>query len=224
LLIKKSHNPFGKMFKKLFKKLFNRDKDEINTDDYFRPPRPAEVTRLPRPENEYSVSQLFEEFNTHLAAELSDGACKNKLEGHINQFCSNNTPSVTHEALQAVANQFANCICDHFVEKMTQKVEAAQKAPWRMQLPSQPLRNTFEYEEFLSTFVERNLPRFYDPHDKAVENIAKQAVENVSRRVDVPPELMPGLAQLALYDFIIFCGMSVFEVSLEEHSHLRRRR
>jgi len=40
-----------------------------------------------------------------------------------------------------------------------------------------------------------------------VENIAKQAAQKVSRELNVPHELMPGLAKLALYDFIILCGM-----------------
>ena len=73
-------------------------------------------------------------------AELSDGACRDKLKEYIRQSYSTANQSVVREALQAVANMFTNCICDHFEEKIAQKVAAAQNAPWRAQLPDQPLQ------------------------------------------------------------------------------------
>jgi hypothetical protein len=171
------------------------------------PPKQEEVTRLSRPTEERTASQLFEEFKNHVAAELSDGACRNKLTDCIRKSCSVSNQSVVREAVQVVANTFANCICDHFEEKIRQKVTAAQNAPWKAQLPNQPLQEADDYAEFLSEFVQQNLRRFYEPHGKDVKNIAKQAAQKVVHEVNVPPEFMPGLAKLALYDFIIFCGM-----------------
>lgn len=167
---------------------------------------PVEVSTVPQPAGETTISQLFKEFNAHLVAELSDGACRGRLEECIRQVCSTNQ-SVVREALQAVASTFASYICDHFAEEMTQKATAAQKAPWRAQLPSRSLQAADEYAGFLSEFVQQNLRRFYDPYDETVRDIARQAARNASRKVNVPHELMPGLAKLALYDFIIFCGM-----------------
>jgi hypothetical protein len=167
---------------------------------------PVEVARLPPLEGR-TASQLFEEFKNHVSTELSDGACRDKLEEYIRQSSSVANQSVVREALQTVASTFANCICDHFEEKITQKVEAAQNAPWRAQLPDQPLHEADDYAKFLSEFVQQNLRRFYQPHDKNVENIAKQAAQKVCYEVNVPHEFIPGLAKLALYDFIILCGM-----------------
>jgi hypothetical protein len=167
---------------------------------------PVEVSTVPQPVGEYTVSQLFREFDAHLVAELSDGACRGRVEERIRQVCNITNQSVVREALQAVASTFASYICDHFAEEMTQKSAAVQKAPWRAQLPSRSLQSVNEYTEFLSEFVQQNLRRFYDPYDETVRDIARQAARNASRKVDVPHELMPGLAKLALYDFIIFCG------------------
>lgn len=171
------------------------------------PPKQGEVTRLSRRTEERTASQLFEEFKDHVAAELSDGACRDKLTECIRKSCSVGNQSVVREALQVVANTFANCIRDHFEEKIRQKVTVAQNAPWRAQLPNQPLQEADGYEEFLSEFVQQNLRQFYEPHGKDVKNIAKQAAQKVVREVNVPHEFIPGLAKLALYDFIIFCGM-----------------
>jgi len=170
---------------------------------------PVEAVRLSqlRLEERRTISQLFEEFKNHVSAELSDGRCRGELEKCIRQSCSTTDQSVVREALQAVASAFATCACDHFEEKITQKVEAAQNTPWRAQLPDQPLQEEDDYAKFLSEFAQQNLRRFYKPNDEKVENIAKQAAQKVSREVKVPHELMPGLAKLALYDFIIFCGM-----------------
>lgn len=180
-----------------------------------KPPLREEVRALPesvevatRPWlRERTASQLFEEFVNHVTAELSDSACRDRLKEYIHQSCSIANQSAVREALQAAANAFANCICDHFEEKIKQKVAAAQNAPWRAQLPDRPLQEADDYANFLSEFVQQNLRCFYKPHDKDVENIAKQAAEKVSRELNVPHELMPGLAKLALYDFIILCGM-----------------
>jgi len=168
---------------------------------------PVEVAKLLLLEEGRMESQLFEEFKNHVSAELSDGRCGNKLKEYILRSCNAADQSVVREALQAVANTIATCIYDHFEEKITQEVEAAQNAPWRTQLPDQPLQEEDDYAKFLSEFVRRNLRRFYKPHDKTVEDIARQAAQKVSHEVDVPQKFIPGLAKLALYDFIIFCGM-----------------
>ncbi|KAF2184563.1 hypothetical protein K469DRAFT_666366 [Zopfia rhizophila CBS 207.26] len=171
-------------------------------------PEPIGVTTALQPAGERIVSQLFREFNAHLAAELSDGARRANLEECIRRSCSITNDSIVCDAVQGVANTFANHICDNFTKEMTEKTAAAQKVPWRAQLPSQSLQIADEYLKFLSRFVEQNLQRFYDPYDETVRNIAEQAARKVSRKVNVPQQLMPGLAKLALYDFIMFCDDS----------------
>jgi hypothetical protein len=78
---------------------------------------------------------------------------------------------------------------------------------WMKQLPDQPLRTAQEYTWFLSKFTQEHLRRFYDPNDEAVQNVAMRAARDKTRKLNVPQNLMPGLAKLALYDFIILCGM-----------------
>jgi len=159
-----------------------------------------EVEILQRSAKERTPSQLIEEFRSHLVAELSDGACRDKLEACIRQSCSNTTQSVVREAIQAIASKFASCICDHFTEKWTQEVDAAKNRREQL-LPSRP-ETVDEYEEFLSEFVCQNLSKFRDSCDNAIGDIAKRAAQYASS-----DELVPGLAKLALYDFIILCGM-----------------
>ena len=170
-----------------------------------KPPE-QDVAKSSRLEEEREASQLFEEFKDHIAAELSDGACRDKLKECIRQSRSNTDQIVVREALQTVASTFVNCIRDHFQEKTTQGIAAAQKASWRKQLPDHTLQKADDYATYLSEFVQQNLSRFYTPNDKDVENIAKQAAKKVSSEVNVPQEFIPGLAKLALFDFIMFCG------------------
>ena len=170
-----------------------------------KPPE-QDLTKLSRLAEERKVSQLFEEFKDHITTELSDGGCRDKLKECIRQSCSSADQSLVREALQTVASTFANCIRDRFQEKITHDIAEAQNSPWKLQLPDRPLQKEDDYVEYLSEFVQQNLGRFYKPHDKKVENIAKQAAQ-VSHEVNVPQEFIPGLAKLALFDFIIFCGM-----------------
>ncbi len=170
-----------------------------------KPPE-QDVAKLSRLEDERKTSQLFEEFKDHIAAELSDGACRDKIKECIRQSCNNTDQIVVREALQTVASTFANCVRDHFQEKITQGITAAQDAPWKAQLPDHTLQKADDYATYLSEFVQQNLSRFYTPNDKDVENIAKQAAK-VSSEVNVLQEFIPGLAKLALFDFIMFCGM-----------------
>lgn len=166
-----------------------------------------EVGILQRPAKERTPSQLIEEFRSHLVAELSDGACRDNLEACVAQSCSNTTQSVVREAIQAIASKFASCICDHFAEKWTQEVDAAKNRREKL-LPSKP-ETVDEYEEFLSEFARQNLSKFRHSWRKTIGDIAERAVQYVSSE-EVGPELAelgPGLAKLALYDFIILCGM-----------------
>jgi hypothetical protein len=80
------------------------------------------------------------------------------------------------------------------------------ESPWMAQLSDQPLRTADEYMGFLSKFTQEHLRRFYDPNDEIVGNVARQAAQELARKINVPQKLMPGLAKLALYDFIILCG------------------
>src|SRR5579871_1927539 len=151
-----------------------------------------DVAKLSRPAEESNPLQLFHEFKDHIKAELSDGACRNKLKECIRQSCCSTDQIIVREALQTVASTFANCIRDHFQEKITQAIATAQKAPWKAQLPHRPLQKADDYVEYLSKFARENLSAFYQPHDKYVENIAKQAAQ-VSSEVNVPCEFIPGL-------------------------------
>jgi hypothetical protein len=162
---------------------------------------------------EPTVSQLFEEFKIHLAAELSESVYRDKIEGYIRRTRDSSTRSATREALQQVAGSVAACICDNFDQKITHELAAVKQAPWRARLPDHPLQTAEEIEEFLSEFTRTHLSRFYEPNDDTVRSIATQVAHDDFRRVHVPDELIPGLAQLALYDFVIFCGKLVMRPS-----------
>lgn len=154
-----------------------------------------------------SAQQLFDEFKDHIVAEISDGECRDTLKECIRQLRGSTEPSVFREALQTVASRIAGCIRDHFQEKLSQEITESRKSRWRAQLPVRPLQNADDYSKYLSEFVQQNLTRFYKPHGKNVKDIATQAAEMVSSEVNVSHELIPGLAKLALFDFVIFCGM-----------------
>jgi hypothetical protein len=80
------------------------------------------------------------------------------------------------------------------------------ESSWMAQLSDRPLRTADEYTGFLSKFTQEHLRRFYKPNDETVQKVARQAALEVARRINVPQNLMPGVAKLALYDFIILCG------------------
>jgi hypothetical protein len=93
------------------------------------------------------------------------------------------------------------------------------ESPWMAQLSDQPLRTADEYTGFLSKFAQEHLHRFYDLNDETAQNVARQAALEGARKINVPQELMPGLAKLALYDFIILCGTCNVMTSSEKRCH-----
>jgi hypothetical protein len=93
---------------------------------------------------------------------------------------------------------------------------------WTRQLSEQPLRTAHEYTGFLSNFTQEHLRRFYEPNDETIQNVAMQAARDVARKINVPQNLMPGLAKLALYDFIILCGTYNVLASLEKYGHFKQ--
>jgi hypothetical protein len=94
------------------------------------------------------------------------------------------------------------------------------ESPWMAQLSDQPLRTSDEYTGFLTKFTQEHLRKFYDPNDETVRNVARQAAREVAYKMNVPQTLMPGLAKLALYDFIILCGTCNVVTSSEKHCYL----
>lgn len=111
------------------------------------------------------------------------------------------------EAIQAVAAAFARRIDDKFEAQLASELTAARMASWRAELSSKPLYTQQDYAVFLGPFVTQFLPSFYHADDQAVQEIASRAAETISQTSDVPHDLVPGLAKLALYDFVILCGM-----------------
>jgi hypothetical protein len=93
------------------------------------------------------------------------------------------------------------------------------ESPWMANLSEQPLRTVDEYTTFLSKFTQEHLREFYGPNNKAVQSVARKAAQEVAGKINVPQKLMPGLAKLALYDFIILCGTYNVAPSSEKRCH-----
>ncbi|OCL09002.1 hypothetical protein AOQ84DRAFT_272414, partial [Glonium stellatum] len=68
-----------------------------------------------------------------------------------------------------------------------------------------------QYSAYLDDFIEDNLAYFYPPNDDRVKEIARRAADQaqtVTTKLQLSPDLTPGLAKLALYDFVILCDNS----------------
>ncbi|KAE8446549.1 hypothetical protein EG329_011881 [Mollisiaceae sp. DMI_Dod_QoI] len=67
-----------------------------------------------------------------------------------------------------------------------------------------------QYQEYLGDFVGNNLPSFVSRglDDATMRRVASKAADRVRRKTYLSPELTPGLAKLAFYDFIFLCDNS----------------
>jgi hypothetical protein len=74
-----------------------------------------------------------------------------------------------------------------------------------------------EYTGFLDQFAREYLHKFYGPNDETIRSVARQATQEGTQKIKVPQNLMPGLAKLALYDFIILCGTCNIMTSLKRY-------
>ncbi|KAF1981824.1 hypothetical protein K402DRAFT_408161 [Aulographum hederae CBS 113979] len=156
------------------------------------------------------AERLLDEFNHHLDTELSEGVHRKSLESLLTYFlnCNANEESVLHRAMQQCAIIFAKRIHDDFNEVLTQQVAIARKIPWKTQLPSEPLESKEDYTKLLSSFIGQHLGKFYKPGNEIVEAVAEAAATNVREKLEISKELLPGVAKLALYDFVFLCDNS----------------
>jgi hypothetical protein len=153
------------------------------------------------------VKQLAVEFSAHLKAELSDGAQRDFIEKWIRYYVTTHEDAVVSEALQAVAANFATHIRNNFGEELQKEIPVAVAAPWRVQLGSCKLETELEYQDFLEDFTTQHLSQFYDSNDKSIQEVASNAAKRVRKETGISHKPIPGLAKLALYDFIFLCGM-----------------
>jgi D-arabinose 1-dehydrogenase-like Zn-dependent alcohol dehydrogenase len=160
-------------------------------------------------DGEEKVKQFVKEFLAHVTAELSDGARRASIEKWIRHYVMSvvHDETAVSDALQAVAATFAMQIYGSFGEELQKEIAIALAVPWRAQLRSSQPRTETEYEEFLAGFVTQHLRLFYDPNDEDVRKVASKAAKRVKKETKISQKLIPGLAKLALYDFIFLCGM-----------------
>ena len=161
-------------------------------------------------EDERKVDQFMKEFLEHLKNELSDGARRSHIKGWIRSHLSSAShadDTVINEALQAVAATSATLLQHSFSYELTKEIDVAIKAPWRYQLARTTLKTEEEYQVFLNVFVTQNLYQFYNTEDQKVNEVACNAARRVREKTKISHRLIPGLAKLALYDFVFLCGM-----------------
>jgi len=156
---------------------------------------------------EERVKQLAAEFSAHINAELKDGAKRDFIEKWIQYYVTTHDETAVREALQAVAATLAAHIHNHFGKELQKEIPIAIAAPWRAQLGSSKLETETEYQDFLEDFTAQHLPLFYDSNNKMVQKVASKAAKRVREEMGISHKLIPGLAKLALYDFIFLCGM-----------------
>jgi hypothetical protein len=71
-----------------------------------------------------------------------------------------------------------------------------------------PPQTEKQYTDYLSDFVQSQLPKFTRPDDQRTEERAWEVVERVEKVTEMcgRPDLVPELAKLSFYRFIILCG------------------
>ena len=161
-------------------------------------------------EDERKVDQFMKDYLEHLKNELSDGARKSHIKGWIRSHISSAShadDTVINEALQAVAATSAGLLQHSFSYELTKEIDVAIKALWRCQLARTTLKTEEEYQVFLTVFVTQNLYQFYNTEDNKVNEVACNAAKRVREKTKISHKLIPGLAKLALYDFVFLCGM-----------------
>ena len=63
--------------------------------------------------------------------------------------------------------------------------------------------------EYAQDFVKKNIENFSQVTDKSVKSIAEKAATQadiIAAELGLRTEIIPGLAKLAFYDFVILCG------------------
>ena len=77
----------------------------------------------------------------------------------------------------------------------------------------QPPRQTpGQYQIYLRRAISDNYSEFFDPDEPLVRELAQEAYrrgEDAVFEFGLPPNAIPGLAKLALHDFVILCGQFI---------------
>jgi len=164
--------------------------------------------------------QLYCEFGEHLQSELQDEGCKNALLHHINYKlrAHHDDPAAGREAVQFAAKQCTDLVVTYFSTFIDKGYRKALKAPWRQQIPSLEPRSDEGYSEYLADFMSKHLGPFHATQSKNIMAVSRRAAASaikVTQEIGIGQKYLPGLAKLALYDFIFFCGQSVSKSHLE---------
>jgi hypothetical protein len=166
--------------------------------------------QLSKKDRASAVERLRVEFNQHLIAGISDGGVRSHITDWVTTRLGQYDEEAVSEAVQYTAKKFAMQLSFSFKQDLDDGLQIAMGASWRQQLSAKPLKTKTDYVEFLHGFVAKHLYMFYSTDSKAVEKVATKAAEAVVKELKIAPQLLSGVAQLALYDFVFLCGMLRF--------------
>lgn len=169
------------------------------------PSAPVRHERRQRPHGR-KVEQLSKELNEHLIASLTDGVMKTQIMRCIEAQLARHQKEDVSDAIEYAAKKFSLEVHNRLEHHLVFGIEEVMSRSWRETLTTEPLYTPEDYSGFLHTFTDVHLSVFFGRNSRKIQAVAEKAASVVQRDPGMTPELLSGVAKLALYDFVFLCG------------------